>query len=301
MLASIDCASAFPRRALRRESRFLPKYEGKTPHRVFAIEFVPLDDSLRPGSLPLGAGVVILVGLSIACKVFTSYSHPRGLLSASGLRLETRLRSDKKISELYFAAIFKKILTLNLNRQVDSNVASDRLRMRLTAPRQSRNFIAQNRRKELSGAVVMPQNSASFAKSQSRNFNLRWFQRAAAVCFFATMLLPLCGAAAPSRGRITHVVIFWLKRPENVADRAALVRASASFREMPGILSVEIGHALPVRRPGIEQHFDLSVVFTFQDQAALRRFERDPRHAAAIASVLKPLVKRYVVFNSVAD
>jgi len=217
------------------------------------------------------------------------------------LRLETRSGRDKKISEFYFAAIFKKILTLDLNRQVDSIVEPDRLRVRLTAPRQSRNFNTQNRRKELSGAAVMSQNSASFAHRRLRNFSLRWVRRVAAGCLLAMMLLSPCGAAATGSGRITHVVIFWLKHPENVADRAALVRASASFRDMPGILSVEIGRALPVRRPGIEQRFDLSVVFTFQNQAALRQFENNPRHTAAVASVLKPLVKRYVVFNSVAD
>lgn len=85
-----------------------------------------------------------------------------------------------------------------------------------------------------------------------------------------------------------------------MADRAAIARASEKFREMPGVVSVEVGDALPVRRSGIEERFDLSVVFTFQDRAALERFEKDPRHAAAVKSLLKPLVKRYVVFNSVA-
>ncbi len=45
----------------------------------------------------------------------------------------------------------------------------------------------------------------------------------------------------------------------------------------------------------------MMVLFTFRDRAALHRFEKDPQHAAAIKSILKPLVKRYVVFNSVSD
>ena len=115
------------------------------------------------------------------------------------------------------------------------------------------------------------------------------------------MLLQPCDAAAAGSGHVTHVVILWLKRPDNPADRNAIARASKSFREMPGVVNIEVGNSLPVRRSGIEERFDLSIVFTFRNQAALERFEKDPRHTAARNAVLKPLVKRYVVFNSVAD
>ena len=96
-------------------------------------------------------------------------------------------------------------------------------------------------------------------------------------------------------------MIFWLKRPGNASDRAQLAHASESFRSIPGVLRVDVGRALPVRRPGIEQAFDLGVVFTFRNQAALDRFEADPRHQHAVQTVLKPLVRRYSVFNLAVD
>ena len=72
------------------------------------------------------AGVIIILGSSIAAKLFTSYSHPLSSLSASGLRLEMAKTTDKKISEVYFCARSKKFLTQNLNRQVGrtSNVSA---------------------------------------------------------------------------------------------------------------------------------------------------------------------------------
>jgi hypothetical protein len=115
------------------------------------------------------------------------------------------------------------------------------------------------------------------------------------------MVFPAYVAGATTRGKITHVVIFWLKRPDNPQHRQALAHASEKFRGLPGVTRVDVGHALPVRRPGIEQRFDLCVVFTFKNQAALERFEKDPQHAAAVRAVLKPLVRRYVVFNSISD
>ncbi len=80
-----------------------------------------------------------------------------------------------------------------------------------------------------------------------------------------------------------------------------LTRASESFRGRPGLLSVEVGRSLSVRRAGIEQAFDVCAVFKFRDRAALTRFEKDARHRQAVESVVKPLVRRYTVFNAVLD
>lgn len=124
--------------------------------------------------------------------------------------------------------------------------------------------------------------------------------RLCAILFSAVLLFLPSDASAARQGEVNHVVVFWLKHPERAADRAALARASEKFRELPGVLRVDVGNALPVRRK-VEQRFDMCVVFTFRNRAALARFEADPKHTAAIASVLRPLVKRYVVFNSIVD
>src|SRR6266404_9435068 len=59
--------------------------------------------------------------------------------------------------------------------------------------------------------------------------------------------------AAPRRnGQITHVVLFWLKRPGNVDDQNVLIRAVRSFRRMKGISEVRVGRSFPVERP-VEQ------------------------------------------------
>lgn len=146
----------------------------------------------------------------------------------------------------------------------------------------------------------MHQDSVTFALGRGQNFRSRLVREIVALCLAIILLVPGNLIAAGS-GRVTHVVIFWLKRPDDKRDRTALARASESFRTMPGVVSVEVGNGLPVKRAGIEQRFDLSVVFTFENRAALQRFEKDPRHAAAIKSVLRPVVKRFVVFNSIAD
>ena len=103
--------------------------------------------------------------------------------------------------------------------------------------------------------------------------------------------------AAPGRsGQISHVVLFWLKRPSNVDDQNVLIRASRSFRRIKGVSEVRVGRSLPIERP-VEQSFDIGVVIMFKDAGALKKFERNPRHQQVVEAALRPLVRRYIVYN----
>jgi len=93
----------------------------------------------------------------------------------------------------------------------------------------------------------------------------------------------------------------WLKHPGNAADENALIRASNSFTRIRGVRRVEVGRSLPVGRPDIDQPFDLCAIITFKDQLSLARFQTDKRHAQAVELFLKPLVRRYVIYNFVSE
>ncbi len=109
------------------------------------------------------------------------------------------------------------------------------------------------------------------------------------------LLLPGCSTTpAPA---LTHVVLMWLKHPERGADRLQLIRAAHSLRMIPGVLRVEAGRVVPTLAPGVDRSFDLGVVITFRDRAALQRYENDPRHLEAMRRYLRPLVRRYEVYN----
>ncbi len=88
----------------------------------------------------------------------------------------------------------------------------------------------------------------------------------------------------------------WLKHPDRSADRAQLIRAAHSLRMIPGVLRVQAGGAVPPIGPH-PQDFDLGVVITFRDRAALQRYENDPRHVEAMRRYLRTLVRHYEVYN----
>ena len=116
--------------------------------------------------------------------------------------------------------------------------------------------------------------------------------------FLALFLTSSNAQAANARsGQVTHVMLFWLKRPGNVDDRNVLVRGLRTLRRVRGVNDVRVGRPLPEDRPGLEQSFDLGVVVIFRDREALEKFERDPRRRGALDAMLQPLVRRYTVYN----
>jgi hypothetical protein len=102
-------------------------------------------------------------------------------------------------------------------------------------------------------------------------------------------------AASPRSSQITHVMLFWLKRPGNVDDRNVLLRGLRTLRRVRGVTDVRVGRSIDP--PGLGQSSDLGVVVIFRDREALAKFERDPRRRGALDAMLQPLVRRYTVYN----
>jgi len=117
------------------------------------------------------------------------------------------------------------------------------------------------------------------------------------ICLAVSLSSSNAQAANARSGQITHVVLFWLKRPGNADDQNVLLRALRTLRRFRGVNDIRVGRALPVDRPGLEQSFDLGVVVIFRDREALEKFEHDPRRGGALDAMLQPLVRRYTVYN----
>ncbi|PYL47138.1 MAG: hypothetical protein DMF40_09825 [Verrucomicrobia bacterium] len=119
--------------------------------------------------------------------------------------------------------------------------------------------------------------------------------------FLICLVLFLTSSNAPAAnarsGRVTHVMLFWLKRSGNVDDRNVLLRGLPTLRRVRGVNDVRVGRPLPVDPPGLEQSFDLGVVVIFRDREALEKFEHDPRRRRVLDTILEPLVRRYTVYN----
>ena len=104
-------------------------------------------------------------------------------------------------------------------------------------------------------------------------------------------------SAGPQAAAVTHVVLCWLKSPGDEAGRARILEASRTFTSIPGVVSVTGGRPLPSTRPVVDSSFDVAVVMTFEDEAALRAYDAHPTHKRAVEEVLRPLVGRLVIYD----
>lgn len=125
-----------------------------------------------------------------------------------------------------------------------------------------------------------------------------------ATCLLATCLLALClvscgtlNPPAAKPGSVDHVVIFWLKRPGNEEDKAKLRAAAEELKQIPGILSIRHGVAVPSDRSVVDDSFDVAYVTTFDSAASLHAYDPHPVHARLANELIRPLCRKIVVYD----
>ena len=109
-------------------------------------------------------------------------------------------------------------------------------------------------------------------------------------------LLLACLAGCASRGQVSHVVIYWLKNPGDETARQRIIDESAKFKEIPGVVRVTAGRAIPSTRPVVDSTWDVGFVITFKDEAALRAYDVHPIHKQAV-SVSRPLTAKLLIYD----
>lgn len=114
----------------------------------------------------------------------------------------------------------------------------------------------------------------------------------------ALLLLPAGQCAAAGTGvRIVHVVLVWLKEPGNAAQRARVIEATRGFASIPGVMEIRVGEPLPSQRATVDDSFDVGLYMIFSSQEALEGYLTNPEHQAAQETVLRPLVKRVLIYD----
>lgn len=120
----------------------------------------------------------------------------------------------------------------------------------------------------------------------------------------ASALLLVAGCAhrppLPEPRPVQHVVICWLKHPGDTLDREALLATCAPLRAIPGLLAIHAGTAVPSERPIVDDTFDVALVMTFADTAAMQAYITHPAHQQILRDVVAPLADKVVIYDIVA-
>lgn len=120
--------------------------------------------------------------------------------------------------------------------------------------------------------------------------------RAAWVYCLIACLTPVIPALAAADA-IEHIVIVWLQEPGNAEQRARVVSESQALRGIPGVTGLRAGNMLPSQRALVDSSFDVALIVSLRDAAAMAGYLSHPLHVKLVEETLKPLVKKIQVYD----
>ncbi|MCK9609422.1 MAG: Dabb family protein [Methylomonas sp.] len=116
----------------------------------------------------------------------------------------------------------------------------------------------------------------------------------------------LSGCATPPvepQHRLHHLVIVWLKQPEDANLRQRYIDESKSLGRLPGVMAYDVGSPAPVKRrhtsSALDESYDVAIASVFENQAAFEAFLKNPTYGRMAQEVLRPMVRRYQVYDFV--
>jgi hypothetical protein len=96
---------------------------------------------------------------------------------------------------------------------------------------------------------------------------------------------------------LEHIVIVWLKEPGNRAAQNRIIEASEVLTAIPGVVSLKSGTVVTSDRPIVDSSFDVALIITLADEAAMQAYLSHPLHVTLVEETLKPLVERIQVYD----
>ncbi len=115
------------------------------------------------------------------------------------------------------------------------------------------------------------------------------------------LLSPLQSALAENDGRVTHVVLVWLKEPGNQRMRHEFVAASEQLNSLPGVIHRHVGVVMPSDRAIVDDTFDVAITVTLENKKALQAYTQHPKHKKILEQQIKPLVNRVVAYDFISE
>jgi hypothetical protein len=108
------------------------------------------------------------------------------------------------------------------------------------------------------------------------------------------------GHETTAPAKVEHVVLIWLKKPGDAAQRDQIIREAKKFQaEIREIQHLSVGTALPSERAVVDDSFDVGLVMRFASPADLATYEKHPVHTHSVETVLRPLAKKLLVYDIV--
>ena len=96
---------------------------------------------------------------------------------------------------------------------------------------------------------------------------------------------------------VKHTVFIWLKEPGNLEHRQKIIEASHRFKQIPEVQDVNAGEVIASDRKIVDDSFDVGITLSFASESDMNAYLVHPKHKDAVKNILKPLVRKIVVYD----
>ncbi len=97
--------------------------------------------------------------------------------------------------------------------------------------------------------------------------------------------------------KVYHVVICWLKEPNNESHKQKLIDETTKLASIPGIILIKVGDMIVSERPIVDSTYDVGIIMTFNNEEDMNNYLANPLHKKATKEVLVPLTSKVIVYD----
>ena len=115
--------------------------------------------------------------------------------------------------------------------------------------------------------------------------------------FIFTFSIACTFVHADEHTKVVHIVLVWLKEPDNQSHINNVINATNSLRDIPGIQEIRVGQSIESERAIVDDTFDVALYMIFNTREDLQRYLVHPKHVEAVRTTLQPLAKKILVYD----
>jgi hypothetical protein len=95
----------------------------------------------------------------------------------------------------------------------------------------------------------------------------------------------------------SHIVVLWADPVQPDAADKIVAGANRLLQNIPGVLQFHAGKMVGSPRPVVEQTYSVALNLIFSSKQAEAEYQTHPQHVEFVASFVKPLVKKVVIYD----
>jgi hypothetical protein len=89
----------------------------------------------------------------------------------------------------------------------------------------------------------------------------------------------------------------WYNDTVTAEQQAVIKNETLKLKNIPGIVHLDLGGAIPSERPIVDDSFDLGIVMTFKNEIDMNAYLTHPQHKTFVKEYIKGNVEKLLVYD----